>query len=331
MAEAARIVIHWLLGLAGFVLCYSAVFLHKDEEGKLENIIQKWWQKVRGLQTGTTSREAAFMRTVSDLSFKGFAVFFGDSLFRFRAILASCCLSLGSISFYAYIKDGLRSNSIYAKMFTIVGLILLLLCILRLFINRSLTSKVWTALTTLAVLNCLVTFALSLHEDMSEGSSITITLTSLICGLVSNVAFIALTRWILRKASCHQSLFMICIMLFGNLLLGATLLLIPYSIFFFTVKASGYYIIIASLICLIAYSSNILDAIVSSIFLVIALLMIVHRLFWPLLERPMYAFNRYKILSEQKKMVFFAGIACVGFAWPKSGEAIKAFIESIVK
>jgi hypothetical protein len=59
--------------------------------------------------------------------------------------------------------------------------------------------------------------------------------------------------------------------------------------------------------------------------------MIVHRLFWPLLERPMYAFNRYKILSEQKKMVFFAGIACVGFAWPKSGEAIKAFIESIVK
>jgi hypothetical protein len=70
--------------------------------------------------------------------------------------------------------------------------------------------------------------------------------------------------------------------------------------------------------------SNALDLMVASVFFLFALLMLLHRIAWPVMERPVYALYRYKVFVEQKKTVLFVGLALLGFATNKSLKLIEA-------
>jgi hypothetical protein len=72
-----------------------------------------------------------------------------------------------------------------------------------------------------------------------------------------------------------------------------------------------------------------LDALVSLTWLLIAIMMLLHRLLWPLIERPAYALFRHRVFSEQKKLVFFSGVALIGLAVPSVGRALENVVKAI--
>jgi hypothetical protein len=53
------------------------------------------------------------------------------------------------------------------------------------------------------------------------------------------------------------------------------------------------------------------------------------RLFWPLIERPVYALFRHRVFSEQKKLVFFSGVALLGLAIPSVGRALEKLVKAV--
>ena len=73
---------------------------------------------------------------------------------------------------------------------------------------------------------------------------------------------------------------------------------------------------------------NILTALVAIIFVALALIMIIHRLAWPLVKRVVYASARYGIFRH-KKALALAGTALLSTVFPGVGGAIKRLIEII--
>lgn len=51
---------------------------------------------------------------------------------------------------------------------------------------------------------------------------------------------------------------------------------------------------------------NFLDILASSVFLLLMILMLTHRLLWPLMERPLYAFKRFGVIRQKKVLWAFA-------------------------
>jgi hypothetical protein len=86
---------------------------------------------------------------------------------------------------------------------------------------------------------------------------------------------------------------------------------------------------LAMIFLLYVGASNFLDALVSLSWFLIAIVMLLHRLFWPLIERPVYALFRYRVFSEQKKLVFFSGVALVGLAVPSVGQAVENVVKAV--
>jgi hypothetical protein len=74
-------------------------------------------------------------------------------------------------------------------------------------------------------------------------------------------------------------------------------------------------------------ATNILDALLSLLFLVVAALMLLHRLVWPVIERPVFALCRYHVFLKQKKVVFTVGVTLLGIALPQ----VETLIRSLAK
>jgi hypothetical protein len=63
---------------------------------------------------------------------------------------------------------------------------------------------------------------------------------------------------------------------------------------------------------------NIIDLIACGVVFVILAAFIIHRIFWPLLERPLYAAARYGLISRKKLLWLIGGILVMGPANTKS-------------
>jgi len=58
------------------------------------------------------------------------------------------------------------------------------------------------------------------------------------------------------------------------------------------------------------------------------LLLLVHRLFWPAIQRPLYAVYRFNPIKE-KKWLFTIGVALLLFPHHVTMEVLKAILEKI--
>ena len=60
-------------------------------------------------------------------------------------------------------------------------------------------------------------------------------------------------------------------------------------------------------------ASNIIDIFVSLFFVMLALLLLAHRVVWPLLDVPVYALQRVGVIGRRKLMVF-VGFTMLAFS-----------------
>ena len=69
-------------------------------------------------------------------------------------------------------------------------------------------------------------------------------------------------------------------------------------------------------------ATNVLTSLVTALCMLLALLMLLHRLVWPALQHPIYALARWYVL-RQRKLVTIAGLALITLGSSKTGTALE--------
>jgi hypothetical protein len=354
VTSIAVIIGRCIAGCLGAILIYSALFLYKEEEGGLENRIEQWWQKIRDLHAHAISRETAFLKVVADITSKGFAKLFGERLFGPKAVAASVCYSQAAICLVATITLSLYSG--YSELptrqavelyftFGTPCLFFLFLGSLGAFVNRQRQKQFWLSSVLIATAIwppiCFIVYHRVLSLEVSALSEWSmngygIQIATLLVATGCDFLFIVLTRVMLARAAASNSFIEIAALAIGNACLAALLFIAPLVISLRAPPPDPSYsrfqrVILngANFVIQLVGASNFLDALVSLTWFILAIMMLLHRLLWPLIERPVYALFRYRVFSEQKKLTFFSGVALVGLAVPRVGHALENLVKAI--
>jgi hypothetical protein len=114
----------------------------------------------------------------------------------------------------------------------------------------------------------------------------------------------------------------------SNVAFAAVLLVLPYAI---GLGLYFYHIIPEYVLAIFLATSlsNVFDTLVSLAWVFVASGMLLHRIIWPLIERPIYALHRHHVLTDQKKLLFFGGVALVGLAIPSVGKTLESVVKAV--
>lgn len=289
-----------LLRLIGALLILSALFLYEDEEGKIQNKVEQWWIKLSDKALSSRSRVTSFMQEVAKLTSNGFDRLLGERLVSLRFTAVSICFSLASCFLLGFLVLPFVHNPqpnvtpqralLLFFFFTSFGIIP------GVFKDR-LVHGIWWGLI-IAVLLQIIGFLRFVVSTKGLGpalrGSLYVTLPfgfSFLCDL----AYIVFTRWILRRISQIDRPYEIMIQVIANFLFLIVLTLVP---IFLGVKI-GKYSAMAGGALTLSFVLNSIDFFAGSAGLVVAVVLLVHRLFWPALQRPLYAIQRFVPLQKR--------------------------------
>jgi len=358
MWHSSQFPVKMLGGALGIVCLYMAVFLYRDEREEIQNHLEDWWQKIRNKQETALSKHVVLMQTVGEMTTRLFDRVFGNRYFSVRAIVGSICLSMTSMLFL-YFSTAIRGNGISwlsddeGKICLVSLLVFLVVSVISLRIRQLAQRKAWLALIFLLALLQL-TYDLALGDLNSSHGSVRYVLTLIIfaAGILvasfgCDLLFIAATRWAVRWASGMNNFVKISSVIFLNLSIAAGLFIYPllWSEAKFDAEMTSNAMVFAlrfgldmrsatphvslSECVLVLSSSNAIDGLVASVYVVLAMLMLVHRVLWPLLARPIYALADLGVI-RQRKLLGCVGLALLGFATGKMPEFAKQVIDAFV-
>jgi hypothetical protein len=290
LMSIAIIIVRCMAGCLGVILIYSALFLYKDEEDKLENRIEQWWQRIRNLHAHAISRETAFLKVVAEITSKGFTKLFGKRLFGLKAVSASICYSqAATLLFFTFALGRVgESEVIQVRLVSgILCLVFLLFGSLGPFIHRRSPKLFWLAFVL------MLTIGWPLLLLLRQWLYFSISVAEIIPFAVAcDFLFIVLTRLMLAHAAQSNSFLKIATLGIGNAFLAAVLVVVPIYSWAWLYDHHLFAPIVLPL-ALLGFSNS-LDGLVSLSWFLIAIVMLLHRLFWPLIERPLYALYRHR-------------------------------------
>jgi hypothetical protein len=329
-----------LAGCAGVLLIYSSLFLYEPEEGKLQNVLEQWWVKIRDLHAHAMSRETAFLNVVVNVTADGFIRVFGKRLFGPKAVAASLCYSEAAILFAFSLVDhffsggflGPQSDAFTTSGYAILSLFFFVLGSLSPFIQSQPRKVIWLSCVLIATVVWLPLYEVLYMRTFNRhvwgpDSTIYMPLACMLpFAIFCDFMFIVVTRVMLRRAAQSDRFLTILSFAMLNVCLAALLVTGP---FLLDLKFDEAFPETVDRGLVLLAFSNVLDALVSFAWLFAALIMLVHRLLWPLIERPVYALYRYGFFTKQKKLAFFTGIALLGIATPPVGQQIEKILKLI--
>lgn len=200
--------LRWILG----ILLICSIGLKEDSEKKIQSRVETLWLTLAYAQDAALSKVTAFLRMLARASGLIFDHVFGKRLLSVRGVLVSVCFSISSfflsIQLLSFIpKTPPASFEIWLLMFAF----LFLACAPAL-LHRSDNHDFWIwwgAFVLFIVLRPLFSFVDFLHKtEISRPSTVItargFTVSAIVIFLFStgwDICYIALTRWMLRKAS----------------------------------------------------------------------------------------------------------------------------------
>lgn len=328
LINALRVVIV----IIGVLLIYAAIFLYENEQRKVQNILEDWWLKIDERQRPLLSRHTNFMRNVAYHAASGFDRMFGHKLFSKQSIAVSASYSFASVflsSFMvilyvvAFEPDVTSTNDPRVLRTAIVLLLLaglnIVLAMLPLFIQSPYKLDLWLA--TVIVVDFLILLAIHIIFVLGEGPFFVFGLSIGVgLGIMSDIIFIAITRWALRWSAGLESFYKIISMILLNCLIALAFVGIPLFLNDWLPQwmldnnvGSQTPKEIVDLSTMFFAMSNVLTTLIAFAFLIHALLMLAHKFFWPLIERPVYALQQLGI-AKRNKLLGVVGITLIGLA-----------------
>jgi hypothetical protein len=322
----------FLLHLLGLVIICAYLFLYEDEEGKVQNKIEEWWIKLSDKQTASRSKVAAFMQEVARLTGSGFDRLFGRSLFPLRIIPISIYLSLASLFLLILLTVPGAKYSAGTSRQAAFGLLFyfLALALLPAFFQNKWVLGVWWMVIPAALLSIsgFLVFAFKTRGARATFYGIGLVVLIFISSLLFDLTYIVMTRRILRRISRIDHIPEILLMVFVNLIALVIPVLAPIHVGIWLAKYAPQ----AGAMVAISFMFNSIDFLAGFAALLLALILLLHRLFWPAVQRPLYAIYRYAPLNvppKEKKWMWTIGIALLFFPYHFTIDVLKAIIDKL--
>ena len=318
--------------LAG-ALIGCGLFLQQDEEGAIENRLDTWWREadVRRQQSG--SALAAFVSTVCASTARVLTAVFGPTFVSSRAALISVCATIGSINAVLFYRD----PDVISRpaMVVVVGIVIALasdyygrrMWPAAVFVVATVGALTyqwiwWHYVPTWPMRPALNLLTFGTFPERIAGSIFLILLAS----TISNVAIIASARWLLTTAASGVSLPRACeLFVLGGavplLLVGAPIWGPSWAVGDIRMAAHPWWLIGA---VYFGYA-NIPAATVPALLVALASAMLLHRIFWGAVRRPLYAVGaKFHVFKDSNRLVV-AGISVLSTQHPRVAAALHTF------
>jgi hypothetical protein len=356
MRQLLHIPLRLVAGLVSLLLLYMAFFLYKDEREGIQNYLDEAWKKLRKKQRSAISRHVAFMQTVADLTSELFDRIFGERYFSLRAFTVSICLSTLSL-LVSFLIQKLYESGVPvdgAEMLAAVILVAIVVIVIVIFVICLVLSirfptlskrKAWFFIVFSAALIVTVDILWDEEADLTVWYLATLIAGSagvLFVSFACDIGFMAVTRQGLRWASALKSVPKIVGIVTLNLLIAAILLVYPFwwsnqqldyergaNVLGSLTGAYNPVARVGKTVHLLS-SSNLVDALGASAFIIFGLLMLLHRVFWPLFARPVYALADLGVIGH-RKLLGTVGLALLGYATGKPMEILTKLVELFYK
>jgi len=313
--------------LAGGILLFYASLSYETEEGKIQNLLEEWWIKVDDYQRQVLSKHIAFLKTLASVSTRLLDELFGPSLISVQSIGVSLCLCSVCIGVMSLIverivphKDLSVSSSLWMVLSGgIYGIIPAFLQHISRKWLRVGSIYVWFIVLIVSQLwgfnlvAFLIMFLALLDRDpkMRLGAAVILGFFAiLLAGIALFVLLVALMRKTVRSISNSSSAMRIVGLSALNIVPPSLLIVIiiggieiPSSRL--AVVAIAAILILFGIFALVINFPFVLSALM---FVLIAVTMVVHRLFWPAISRPLY---KLQAMGIARRPMLFRGISIV--------------------
>lgn len=328
-----------LTAAVGVIIVYASVAMYEDEEKRLQNRLEELWVVVDDYRRAALSTETALVRASAAAVRKRVRMVFGDRLRSTRAVFAAAAYVITSsaaavitIGFAAvWCEDAECSTPLIAVM---LGVLILVGAVVPLLLNRRVAIIVATVVLALQLLSSIgsaFTYLLLLADP--EASPF-FARTILAIGLapwianagatLSNLLILQLVVMVLRRLAETDSLWKSLFYLLALTLGGALVVTVPFVAVFMRIPNLG---ILEFALMYLGYA-NLLAVTIALAAVILILLMLVHRLFWPAVSRLVYAVGRVGIL-QYRKTLFLIGVALVSVQFPTIGRGVTFVMEKL--
>ena len=320
-------IILWILGVG---LIYLGLFLNETEEGEYTNKLEDLWIRIDDLRNNAITRNTAFIKVVFGYISSVFDLFFGEHLLSFQSIAVTCCYAISSLGFMLFVGAVLSKDP---RVDSTVALTIILPCSLYGLIpayipnpKESVWMKVWfIGFIFLAYWYFISPFieeavAIFPYADGQLSVFPIMILAALLFGVGIFVISITFVRKGVKYIASVNSNF--------TIILSAFFILLPIIIFYMLWKIFIYGINILPLlphsetelnspqlewqaILIVFWFLTFLGGLLINIAIVpfaiiltlFMLIMLSHRLIWPIAQRPIYALQRLELANKKKFLV----------------------------
>jgi hypothetical protein len=299
---------------AGGVLCYAALFLYETEEEAIQNTLEAWWISIDDVARVAVSRHEAFVRTAAILANTMLTKLFGRRLISMRAVGASACLSLCSLTVIVAIIVGhgglmsrlgdsaddwfvaavvvmpaVTSESIAPPLILAAALAAVLI------VSTGRSRLRW--LPACAAVSALVALAtLNIMYDSSQRFLLLgLLLYSCALGVMTDFGALVVLRRLFEWQSGRPRASSIYMAAVAEIAVGTGAVVLPGLI---AAVFGALHVSYLPNATIMSVATNLFIMLLGFGFAGSALLLLLHRVIWPLVERPLYRVGRLGIFKS---------------------------------
>ena len=302
--------------------------------------VQKWWEDVVfRSQDIALSRHTVFMQEVAKLTTRGFDWLFGSRLISLQSLGVSICCSISSFSLFTLIVSHWIRMWTFWTAYGSTTVICLILAAAPHFVRKQSLLNLWFSF---ALCISFISWMLFAWIPWRGGAlnplfggfphylwwSVTASggLISFAVSFGCDSAFIAWTRWGLAWCSNQTRFGKIAAFLCFNCFVALFLVWLPFGVSFFFIDRNEF---LVQQLFIAGYMNMMIELCASLVFFILAVLMLAHRIMWPLVSRPLYTFVRD---DGVRRTIFISlGLACVGYATGRIPRVIEWLADCCVR
>lgn len=344
MPHFLTLILQWSSAILGVLLIYASLS-YETEDGKIQNLLELWWIKVDDLKKQALSWHLAFIKALASVVTSIFDRLFGGRIYSIESLGVSICYSDVCLAGLSLLVSKLSPNIplgppgiISMVAFGVIyGSLPILLRKWKLKVWKITPIHVWFIALVVKQgwgLWSILFYTLYLgvtRPDLRSGALAILVLASAFIVAQSLFwLFVGLMRLTVRTISRSDSPMKIVGWLSVNLVPLLLFSLLTYLAFEMP-DAFGHVGIGISLTILVVVFFgvifNVAFILSGVLFVCLALTMLLHRLFWPAIDRPLYRLQALGI-SKRPKVFATIGVILIGLAFGKH-EWVKSLIDKL--
>jgi len=341
MSNPLSLSIRLLVGLLGAICLCVGVFFREEEDGRLQSGLESLWIRIDDTQRQTVSRHISFFNVIAQVLGSKFDAVFGPALVSLQSVAVSVCYGLASdallyiliiyqIRFVGFADPLVATFCVYLFLGSTLGLY-------RSGVSRLIWIVFFLFVLWWVTIGPDVSTSYSLYSEGYPARLVFFPLEQLIrrlAGLILFTLSVVLIRICLKQIEHAKSSWRIgVIALINSIPLTLQFVLMTST----TSRLVGF--VIRGLTYLVPRLDSIKDSLIANYslgmffaggmnlplilsdiaFLLLAVILIVHRLSWSLVNRPVYALQRAGIASRSKFLrglgALLIGCAVVPSSW----------------